>query len=92
MFLEAHTHHSHLALRMDMNNFLHVTLYNPRAFGSGSQFAIVIHLVSIAATDVPTQQPRPTALMPPPSVASSDIIAEDPSTRPSLTGPDHDLS
>ena len=41
---------------------------------------------------MPMRQPHPTALMPPPSAASSDIIAEDPSTQPSSIGPDDDLS
>ena len=78
---------------MDMNNFLHVSsMYNPRASGSGSESAIVVRPDSSAATAVPLRQPRPAALMPPPSAASSDIIAKDLSTWPSSTGPDEDLS
>ena len=78
---------------MDMNDFLHVSsMYNPRASGSGSESAIVVRPDSSAATGAPLRQPRPAALMPPPSTASSDIIAEDLSTWPSSTGPDEDLS
>ena len=76
-----------------MNNFLHVSsMYNPRASGSGSESAIVVRPESSAATAAPLRQPRPAALMPPPSAASSDIIAEDLSTRPFSTGLDEDLS
>ena len=93
MLLEAHTRHLRLASRMDMNDFLHVSsMYNPRASGSGSESAIVVRPDSSAATAAPLRQPRPASLMPPPSAASSDIIAEDLSTRPSSTGPDEDLS
>ena len=91
--LEAHTRHSRLASRMDMNDFLHVSsMYNPRASGSGSDSAIVVRPVSSTSTAASARQPRPAALMPPPSTASSDIVAEDPSTRPSLTGLHDDLS
>ena len=76
-----------------MNDFLHVSsMYNPRASGSGSEFAIVVCPESSAAIAAPLRQPRPATLMPPPSAASSDIIAEDLSTRPSSIGPDEDLS
>ena len=93
MLLEAHTHHSRLASRMDMNDFLHVSsMYNLRASGSGSESAIIVHPVSSATTATPVWQPRPAALMPPPSAASSDIIAEDPSTRPSSTSLNDDSS
>ena len=85
--------HSRLASRMDMNDFLHVSsMYNPQASGSGSEPAIVVCLVSSVATAAPLRQPRPATLMPLPSAASSDIIAKDPSTRPSSTGPIDDLS
>ena len=93
MLLEAHTRHSRLASCMDMNDFLHVSsMYNPRASGSGSESAIVVRPVSSATTAAPVRQPRPAALMPPPSAASLDIIAEDPSTWPSSTGPNDNLS
>ena len=85
--------HSRLASCMDMNDFLHVSfMYKPRASGSRSESAIVIRPESSAATPAPLLQPHPAILMPPPSAASSDIIAEDLSTRPSSTGPDEDLS
>ena len=75
-----------------MNDFLHVSsMYNPRASGSGSESTIVVCPESSAATAAPLRQPRPAALMPPPSTASSDIIADDLSTRPSSTGLDEDL-
>ena len=93
MMLEAHTRHSRLASCMDLNDFLHVSsMYNPRASTSGSESTIVVLPVSSAATTVPARQPRPAALMPPPSRASSDIVAEDPSSRPSSTAPHDDLS
>ena len=93
MLLEAHTRHSRLVSRMDMNDFLHVSsMYSPRASGSGSESAIVVRPISSAATAAPMRQPRLAALMPPPSTASSDIIAKDPSIRPSSTGLDDDLS
>ena len=93
MLLEAHTRHSRLASCMDMNDFLHVSfLYNPWASRSRSESAIVIRPVSSVATATPKRQPCPVALMPLPSAAFSDIIAEDPSTRPSSTSPDDDLS
>ena len=86
-------HHSRLTSRMDLNDFLHVSsMYNPWASRSGSESAIVVRPVSSVATAAPVWQPRPAALMPPPSAASSSIIAEDPSTRPSSTGSNNDLS
>ena len=91
--LEAHTRHSRLASRMDLNDFLHVSsMYNPRASASGSESTIVVLLVSKASTAAPARQPCPAALMPPPSGASSDIVAEDPSSRPSPTALHDDLS
>ena len=78
---------------MDLNDFLYVSsMYNPRASASRSESTIVVLPVSNASTVAPARQLRPAALMPPPSRASSDIVAEDPSSRPSLTAPHDDLS
>ena len=71
MLVEAHTCFTQLASTMDVNDFNHVNCaYLPHSSGSGSQAKVVPHDTPLPLTAAPARQPRPAALMPPPSTAS----------------------